>query len=236
MEKTLNQLVEKLQKAYGDKLVSVILYGSGAVGDHHGRFSDLNIFCALKCITPDELRAAEPIFRWWSEMRNPAPLLMGVDEVPASTDCFPIEFHDIKARHRILFGADIVSSLSIDYRFHRAQVEHELRAKLLRLRQKAGSVLSDNQLLLRLMVDSVSTFATLFRHALLLAGFEAKWHKREVFEEAAAHFAIDPAPFAALLDVREEKLKARDADPLGLFGKYLRQIETVIEAVDRLER
>ncbi len=37
MDKLLEQLVEKLQKAYGDRLVSVVLYGSAAAGDHHAR-------------------------------------------------------------------------------------------------------------------------------------------------------------------------------------------------------
>ena len=44
MERTLKELVDRLTKTYQDRLVSVILYGSAAVGDHHGRFSDLNVF------------------------------------------------------------------------------------------------------------------------------------------------------------------------------------------------
>jgi predicted nucleotidyltransferase len=65
MEKALTTLVEKLQKAYGDKLVSVVLYGSAAAGDYNGKFSDLNILCALTELTPKELGASEEIFRWW---------------------------------------------------------------------------------------------------------------------------------------------------------------------------
>lgn len=190
MERVLNQLVERLRKAYGDRLVSVILYGSAAVGDHHGRFSDINVLCVLPQVTPKELGESEPIFRWWRELGNPAPLLLSEREMMNSSDCFPIEFHDIRERHRVLAGADLASGLEIDYSFHRAQVEHELRAKLLRLRQKAGGVLSDKDLLLRLMTDSVSTFSVLFRHALLLAGAEARWQKREVVAQARERFGI----------------------------------------------
>ena len=64
MEKVLNQLVEKLRKAYGDRLVSVILYGSAAAGDHQMKFSDFNILCVLRAITPRELDEGENIFRW----------------------------------------------------------------------------------------------------------------------------------------------------------------------------
>ena len=236
MERVLNQLVEKLRKAHGESLVSVVLYGSAAAGDHHGRFSDLNVFCVLKQITPAELKASAPIFRWWRERGNPSPLLMSEDEVKTSTDCFPIEFHDMQARHKVLYGVDVLAGLAVDYVFYRAQVEHELRAKLLRLRQKAAGVLSDNDLLLKLLEESISTFATLFRHALRLAGFEAQWQKRDVMRGAAEGFGIDPAPFATLLDLREERLKPRDTEPSRLFENYLKQIQVVIDAVDRLER
>ncbi len=64
----------------------------------------------------------------------------------------------------------MISSLVVDDSFYRAQVEHDLRAKLLRLRQKASGMMSDADLLRRLLLDSVSTFCVLFRHALLLHG------------------------------------------------------------------
>lgn len=236
MERILNELVDRLAKTYGDRLTSVILYGSAAVGDHHGRFSDINVFCVLKQLTPRELGESEPIFRWWHEKGNPAPLLMSEEEVVRATDCFPIEFHDMKARRRVLSGADVLADLEIDDRFYRAQVEHELRAKLLRLRQKAGSVLSDSGLLLRLMTDSLSTFCVLFRHALVLAGADAAFQKRRIVEALAAGFGVDPAPFQKLLDVREEKIKPREVDAQPLFEQYLKEIQVVVAAVDRLER
>ena len=61
----LDQLVQKLQAALKSELISVVLYGSGATGDHNGTFSDYNILCILGKITPAELRATEPLFRWW---------------------------------------------------------------------------------------------------------------------------------------------------------------------------
>ena len=74
-------------------------------------------------------------------------------------------------------------------------VEHELRAKMLRLRQKAGGVLSESDLLLRLMADSVSTFCVLFRHALRLGGEQPYLDKHEVVQPRLERFGIDAAPF-----------------------------------------
>jgi predicted nucleotidyltransferase len=236
MERDLTQLVEKLQKTFGDRLTAVVLYGSAAAGDHHAKFSDYNILCVLSKVTPLELGEAETIFHWWRGRGNPSPLLLSEHELRTSTDCFAIEFHDIKERNRLLAGRDIVGELVLERTFHRAQVEHELRAKLLRLRQKAAGMLSDKDLLRRLLADSLSTFCVLFRHALLLSGMEAKFAKREVIEQAREAFGLDPEPFTTLLDLREGRRKPRDVEPLSLFARYMEQIQIVVDVVDRLEK
>ena len=236
MERLLNQLLERLQKAYEDGLVSVVLYGSAAVGDHHGRFSDINILCVLKQVTPRELGDSEAVFRWWRDKGNPSPLLMSAEEVRTSTDCFPIEFNDIRERHRVLFGEDVVEGLEVGTVFYRAQVEHELRSSLLRLRQKAAGVLAQNDLLTQILADSLSTFCVLFRHALVLCGVDAQFEKREILSQAADKFGIDPSPFRSMLDFREQKIKARDIKAAPLLESYLKQIQVVVDAVDRLEK
>ncbi len=236
MDKLLTQLIGKLQKAYGERLISVVLYGSAAAGDHHADFSDINILCVLTEISPRELAAGEDIFRWWREQGSPSPLLLTEHELATSTDCFAIEFHDIQRRHRILHGKDVVTSLSIGDSFYRAQVEHDLRAKLLRVRQKAGGMLSNPDLLRRMLLDSVSTFCVLFRHALILSGVDAPDLKREVIQRAREVFALDAAPFEKLLDVREGRVKPRDIDPVPLLASYLNAISQVIDVVDRIER
>jgi hypothetical protein len=236
METALNELLEKLTKALGGHLVSVVLYGSAAAGDHHEGFSDLNVLCVLDQVTPRELEQSEPIFRWWREKNNPAPLLLSEHEVQTSTDAFAIEFHDIQSHHRILQGKDVISGLVIGNSFYRAEVEHDLRAKLIRLRQKAAGAISDKDVLRRLLADSISTFCVLFRHALILHGVAVTGKKREIIQQAQQTFGIDPLPFTKLLDLREERVKARELEPGVLLDTYLKQISVVIDAVDRLQK
>lgn len=236
MDKLLTQLAERLQEAFADRLVSVVLYGSAVTGDHQAKFSDYNVLCVLTGITRRELAASEPIFRWWREQGSPAPLLLTEDEVAASTDCFAIEFHDIQRDHRLLHGKDVITGLAIDDSFYRAQVEHDLRAKMLRLRQKASGMLSDANLLRRLLLDSISTFCVLFRHALILHGVEASSRKRDVIEAAQQRFGFDPMPFQKLLDIREERTKPREVDAVSLLDAYLLAIGVVVDAVDRLQK
>lgn len=236
MQPALDQLVARLAKAHGDQLVSVVLYGSAAAGEHDKNFSDINILCVLREITPHELSASEAVFKWWRTQGHPPPLVLSEHEVETATDCFAIEFHDIKQRHRILHGKDVVSPLIVDNSFYRAQVEHELRAKLLRLRTKAAGILSDRDLLARLLADSISTFCVLFRHALLLHGVEAEPRKRAIIDQCRATFGIDATPFQQLIDAREDRIPLKKLDPEPLLGSYLRECSIVIDAVDRLDK
>jgi predicted nucleotidyltransferase len=234
----LKELVTKLEHALHDRLVSVVLYGSAAGEDHHAKFSDLNVLCVLKEITPRELSEAEPILRWWREHGHPAPNLMSEEEVHNSADCFPIEFRDMKDRRKVLYGLDVIADVKIDGKFYRAQIEHELRAKLFRLRQQGARVLSDPAALLKLCLDSLSTFCTLGRHALVVSGAHAKSEKRAVVQQLSLRLKMDVTPFETLLDVREDKPQIEGGafgDPGELFAAYLQCIQRMIEFVDKLE-
>ena len=234
MERLLAILVDTLVREYGDALVSVILYGSAATGDRHGRYSDLNVFCVLSKLTPEELAKSGPIFRWWREYGNPAPLLMTEEEARTSADSFPIEFSDMRECRKVLHGRDIVADLEIDPRHYRAQLEHELRTALLRLRQQAARALADRDALLKLCLDSESTFLMLGRHALAIGNHPAGLEKREIVRQLAGAAGLPIEPFEQLLNIREGKAAPQECDPVTLFRKYLVSIEQLIHYVDRL--
>jgi hypothetical protein len=236
MQKDLDQLVARLVKAHGAELVSVVLYGSAARGEHDATFSDLNILCVLTAITPAQLRSSEPVFRWWHDKGHASPLLLSEQEVKTSTDCFAIEFQDMQRSHRILHGKNVIAGLTVGRVFYRAQVERELRAKLLRLRTKAAPILSEKETLARLMAESLSTFCVLFRHALLLHGAEDPVSRRGIIEKSGEVFGIDSKPFLQLLDAREKKTDLKSIDAAQLLGPYLRELSIVVDAVDRLEK
>lgn len=234
----LKELTTKLEHAFSDRLVSVILYGSAASPQHADRFADLNVLCVLKEVMPRELMAGEPVLHWWREKGHPWPLLMSEDEVHNSADCFPIEFHDMKERRRVLYGLDVIADLHVDMRNYRTQVEHDLRSKLLRLRQQGASLLSQSPSLLALCVDSVNTFCVLGRHALELAGKKPKAERRAVVRQLSEVLQADMRPFEILLDFREDTAGADLGDlndPGELFAQYLVCISRLITFVDGLD-
>ena len=206
------------------------------MGDWHEQSSDLNILCVLSRLSPQELSQSEPVFRWWQGKGNPPPLLLTAEEVRTSTDCFPMEFHDMQEHRRVLYGEDVIRNLDIDRSFYRAQVEHELRAKQIRLRQKAAELLSNPERLTRLLVDSISTFCVLGRHALILSGREPRWKKAEIVAELteAMNLRLDAAN--AILTIRAAKKPSADTNAVSLLEKYMGEMDALVRFVDALNK
>jgi predicted nucleotidyltransferase len=234
VDKQLSELVERLKAAGGSNLLSVVLHGSAAANDFHPEYSDLNVLCVVGDLSPAAMSAFTPVLSWWSAFKHPAPLFFTRSEVQIAVDVFPIEMLDIKERHRVLHGQDLFRDLHVPMALHRVQLEHELRTKLLLLRQHYMSVSDDRERAGRLMLDSVSNFLALFRHAMIAMGETPSHRKNEVAHQITAKLGVDPAPFEQLLQVREKKLDPQKLDVEALFAAYLSAIEKVIQAVDAL--
>jgi hypothetical protein len=235
-EALLADLTGRLKAAFGDRLVALILYGSASMGDRLDRLSDLNVLCVLDRIATAQLASSEPVFRWWLERGNPAPLLLTAEEVGASVDCFPMEYHDMREHRRVLHGVDVIASLEIDKSTYRTQVEHELRAKQIRLRQKSAELLTRTDRLLKLLTHSVSTFCVLGRHALILSGGQARFKKPEVVAALESAMGRKLESFRAILGARESGKLTPGQSAAALLEGYLAEIDALVRFVDGLDK
>src|SRR5207302_262944 len=104
---------------------------------------------------------------WWGKQNHRAPLLMSAEEMRRSADVFSIEFLDMRRNYRVLWGEDVLKTLEIPMRLHRAQVEYELREKTILLRQRLLLVSGNAEAKWELLLRSLPAFGTLFRHALI---------------------------------------------------------------------
>src|ERR1700759_1190917 len=134
-EKQISEFVDLLKQAAGPNLECVVLFGSAASGDFHPDFSDINLLCVLRELSATTLAALAPAINRWTKNTFQAPLLFSPTELEHSTDVFAMEMLDMSQRHRILYGEDIFTSLHVPMNLHRVQLEHNLRTKVLTLRQ-----------------------------------------------------------------------------------------------------
>ena len=235
-QKLLDELVRRLSETLGDDLVSVVLYGSAAAGDFEERVSDLNVLAVLSEIGETQLELAYGPVNWWIGRKQPAPILLSLEEIQNASDAFAIEFIDIRAAYRILHGDDLVGSIEVETAHHRHQVEHELRSLLLRLRERYLGLQRDSKALRGLLTDSLPSFSTLFRHALILDGHKTAVKKHEVFQQAAEAFGISADPFETVLALRKGAKRITNAEVRPLFLAYLNEITKMAGHVDRIDK
>jgi hypothetical protein len=232
-ENKIEEFVKRMRAAAGANLESVILYGSAVAGDFHPEFSNLNLFCVLRDTSFPALQALVPVAQWWDGQKQPPPLFMTRSELECSTDVFTIELLDMQRHHRVLLGEDVLAGLQIPLRLHRVQVEYELREKLLLLRQQMLLASDDQRRLWDLLLRSVSSFVTLFRHALIVLDHPAPVAKRETVQALAEQLKFDGSAILQVLDVREHKANPKKMDVTDLFARYLSVVEQVTAAVDK---
>jgi len=232
MRKHLNELVEKLKAATGANLKSIVLHGSAVGGEFHPEHSDLNVLLLLERLDVAELEKLNPTARWWESKGHPAPLVFTPEELVRSADVFAIELLDIKARHELLAGEDFFTTLEVPMNRHRAQVERELRTNLVRLRQHYLASPGDGKAMLRLMTESVSSFGTLFRHALIALGEPRPEHKSDALDRLAAQLGFDPSAFHTILDLRAARRRAKEINVEVTFRGYLDAVGCVTREID----
>ena len=229
---TPEKLVEKLKRACPAGLKSVVLYGSAAAGDHAGKRSDYNVLVVTEDLGTATLDSFSKTATKWSQAGNPAPLLFTEERLAQATDVFPIELLDIRECHRILHGEDLVQGLEIDTKNLRLQIEHELRGKLIRLRQSYLLTGGKPKAVADLMMQSLSTFLVLFRASLRLFEDSVPQKKFQALEKLATHLEFDAAVFQTVQQLKDGTRKPKDVPVGELFNTYLKTIECVIDAVD----
>jgi len=233
-EKQIAEFIGRIRQAAGENLQSVILYGSAANGEFHPKFSNVNLLCVLRDTSFAALQAVSPAVKWWTRQRHHAPLLFAREELERAAAVFSIEFLDMRQQHHVLHGEDVLQGLTISMRLHRAQLKYELREKTILLRQRLLLASGNEHRLWELLLGSVSTFATLFRHALIAMGDSAPKSKRDGVQALTSRISLDPSPFLQLLDIREAKMERKQLDVKDVARRYLTAIQKATAAVDEL--
>src|ERR1051326_6070742 len=208
-EPLISEFVKRMRLAGGDNLVSIVLYGSGAEGEFHHEYSDLNLLCVLRDASFVPLDRLADVADWWRKKKHRAPLILTAQDITDSADVFSIEFLDMKQRYRVLDGEDVLRNLDIPMELHRRQLEYELREKLFLLRQHIVIATRNEKQLWEIMLQSLSSITTLIRHVLVEMGESGRKHSRDAVQELASRLNFDGSAFVQLMDVRARKIERK---------------------------
>jgi hypothetical protein len=230
----LETLAAGLEKALGQDLVSLVLYGSAARGHFSPDRSDVNLLLILRDASPARLRTIGPSVHAWVKLGHPPPLVFSDEGWRASTDVFPLEIEDMRQAHRVVRGQDPFAGLETSPADLRQELEREALGKLLQLRAEYVASGPHPRALGALLVNSAATFFVLFRAVLRLRGTVPPATREDLVKAAAQVVGFDPAAFDWVLD-RLAGRKARDLEQFDAIAeRYLSAIERLAQFVDQL--
>lgn len=227
----IQDFLNRLKALYGEDLISLVLYGSAASGEFVNKYSNLNFLIVLKSTDPEILKKATILV---SKFPQFSPLFFTERYIAESTDVFPIEFLDLKENNILLYGKDVLSGIEIDTRNLRFQCEQELKVKLISLRNAYVKINNDGPALRAMLFRSATSILHILRNILRLKGRQPVYKKEDILKEVAKEFQIDITLLGNILAAKNNKVKLNDRDTEVLFGAFLRELEKIVEAVDRL--
>jgi hypothetical protein len=228
------EFAERSRGAFGEALVSVVLYGSAARGDYRAGVSNLNVLVVVRAADAATLRRGSALAREWVAAGNPPPLILGAAEWLGSADVFPIEYSDMRDAHVVLHGDNPFQGLEISWSDLRLQCEHELKTKQIQLREHYLLAADAPAELGKLLKHSFPTFLTLFRTALRLAGEEVPRPPEAVLDAAARRIGFDAAPFLEVLKARQGGAEFEPAGDGPVVEGYLAGVERATGWLDGL--
>jgi len=225
---------DDLTKAFGDDLISIILFGSGATGEYVPGKSDLNFLVVLADDSAHSLkRAMDTVARWRKRMVN-TPLFMTPEYIASSLDSYPIEFLDMKSNYRLVSGKDVLQDLRFQPSDVRVQCERELKGKLLHLRQAYLESQGKAKNLREIIAASITPFISIFQGLLYLKKAAIPRTREEIVEKVAAEFQMNAPLFLRLLEIRKGTVKVSARELSELFRNYLDEIEALSTSVDKM--
>ena len=226
--------LEPVRAALGPEFLSAYLTGSVLTQGFNPRHSRVNVAVIARALPADVLDAvARALPRGGTALRL-EPLLLTRSQIEKSLDVFAIEWLDMKERHLLLAGDDVLATFEVPRTWLRLQCEHELRGKHIQLRQAYLLSAGHPAELARVLHASASSFAALFRTLLRLRGETPPAESQRVVERVADLFELDAQGLLSAHLVRYTSRRHKPAEVVPLFRRFLFEIERLIGAIDRL--
>lgn len=228
----LNVFIGQLKDIYKSELMSVILYGSASSGEFIDQHSNLNLLIVLKDTGLENLKKITNLLGKF-KFRMIRPLFFTEEFMAKSCDVFPIEFIDIKENYNVLYGKDTLADMRVDLRNLRFQCEHEIKAKLINIRQRYLLVNKDKTRLRDLLFKSFTSAIHISRNILRLKGREPVYLKQDVLKEIEQEFKINIYTWGKILLAKNKKVKIKSADIEPLLIDFLKDLEKIAGALDK---
>lgn len=234
VEARIAEVAGTLATALGERVVTIAVYGSAAGDEFSPAHSDVNLLLVLREVAFADLRLIGTLLarEARSDLAFATPLVVTPAFLAGARDSFPIELDDIRERHRVLAGEDVLASLRVAPERLREQAEREARAKLLRLRSLVIHRPPDEEL--HQALAALEAAIAVIEGALLRATSSERLPGGEaLFVEVGKQVGVSLRALPRLVKLREgAEPWPTGADLDDLLALVLSEVEALVRFVD----
>jgi len=223
-----------VRTALGAEFLAAYLYGSVLTQGFDPRHSRINVLVVSRSLNLDVLDAVRGALPEDRKAPHVSPLFLTQRQIEKSLDVFPIEWIDIKERHLLIEGQDVLGGFEVPRSNLRLQLEQELREKLITLRQAYLANARHPQALEDVLKAAASSFVTLCRSLLRLRGESPPAQAAQAIERVADVFGLEAEGLLGAHLVRHGERHPKGADLLHHYRKFLVEVERLVNAIDEM--
>jgi hypothetical protein len=216
--------LQDLQHIFGERLVAVVGYGVDGA-------EQAPSLALVQSITSDDLDRCAAHAASWHRAGCATPLLLTQDEFAGSLDVFPIEYGEIIATHKVIFGVSPFAGLAIRPEDLRRACETQVKSHLVHLRENYIESRGSQSDVRALVAEAAPAFRIILRRLAHLDGSAAETDA-ELSAYAAKRPGLDPRTVGDVLAIARNP-SGSGVDAMRVYSGYLAAVEKLWRFIDR---
>lgn len=221
----------------GHGLMTIAIYGPGHMKNAGDRVETWLVF---KKLDVSNLSALRDIWKKYAHYNFSTPFVTQHYEITGMDDSFPLEAIEGLYGYKVLWGEDIFKGIHLKPKEHRAQIEFELRSRLIHLRK----VWMESEAL-----DPVQTMTMLFRIyedilfcsriSIILKDRKTKYDTKQLFEKIGEAYKMPKKVMKGVEDLMttlEEQATVPQKKADKLYECAQEYLSFLLKKVDEMEK
>ena len=230
----MEKFIDNLKNILQERLISVFMYGSKVKYSQELVKTDMNVMVIVKNLSGSDIRACSEIVNKWMKAKNPIPVFMDREEWFHSSDVYAMEYADIKAEHRILYGEDLISDLNVDPDNIRFQCEQETKNLLMRFRQFYLENAHSPKRLKDSFVPLAKTCNAIFKAILRVKFTDIPSEKEDIIKKLAEISGLEASTYTKLLGYKRKQCKMNDKETIAFADEIVDALTKLLDYTNNM--
>lgn len=239
--KKLDNFIENLKGIFGNRLLSVFIYGSKASQDSVIPAHDTDIMVITDTLSGEDIRKCSKAAKNWiyegrifKKAVNPAPIFMSEKEWLNSADVYAMEYADIKENHRIVYGENLICDISVDKPDLRLECELQTKNLLMRFRNHYLLYSDNTAELQKSIVPVTKALNAIFKAVLRLKNIEVSKSPHENLNRVHEIFEIDKKLYEKLLCSKEKHCSFKKHEIIETADEIVFELQKLLGFINNL--